>query len=227
MSARDDILAAVGVSAVGGTAPSTDEIERESAALLARVAALRPPRMTAAAAEVFRTRVTAPAVGATVCDVDSLAQVPAAVHTYLAERNLPARIALQPHPRLLELDWSGINTHRDIAVDEAASVCIAPYAVAETGSLALRSGPDMPVLFAFLPLHHIVVLEARNIVPWLEDCAALEARQPAPHKLILVTGPSGTTDIEGTLVRGAHGPAHLHIVLVDSLDHQSPLNHQS
>jgi Cysteine-rich domain/LUD domain len=30
----------------------------------------------------------------------------------------------------------------------------------------------------------------------------------------LVTGPSGTTDIEGTLVRGAHGPGHLHVVLV-------------
>jgi L-lactate dehydrogenase complex protein LldG len=31
----------------------------------------------------------------------------------------------------------------------------------------------------------------------------------------LITGASGTTDIEGSLVKGAHGPRDLHIVLVD------------
>jgi L-lactate dehydrogenase complex protein LldG len=29
-----------------------------------------------------------------------------------------------------------------------------------------------------------------------------------------VTGASGTTDIEGALVKGAHGPGWLHVVLV-------------
>ncbi|MCB5944218.1 LUD domain-containing protein [Acidocella sp. KAb 2-4] len=92
----------------------------------------------------------------------------------------------------------------------------APYAVAETGSLVFRSGPDMPVLFALLPCHHLVVLEAASIVPWLEDAAALEAQRPATSNLKFVNGPSSATDIEGTLVRGAHGPGFLHIILVGS-----------
>ena len=32
----------------------------------------------------------------------------------------------------------------------------------------------------------------------------------------LITGASGTTDIEGSYVRGAHGPGFLHVVVVGS-----------
>ncbi len=35
-----------------------------------------------------------------------------------------------------------------------------------------------------------------------------------PRAHYWVTGVSGTTDIEGTYVRGAHGPRFLHVVLV-------------
>ena len=31
---------------------------------------------------------------------------------------------------------------------------------------------------------------------------------------LLITGPSGTTDIEGSYVRGAHGPGFVHVILV-------------
>ena len=37
---------------------------------------------------------------------------------------------------------------------------------------------------------------------------------PAPRNVNLITGASGTTDIEGSYVRGAHGPRFLHVVLV-------------
>ena len=37
-----------------------------------------------------------------------------------------------------------------------------------------------------------------------------------PRNAILITGPSGTTDIEGSYVRGAHGPGFLHVLLVGS-----------
>ena len=39
--------------------------------------------------------------------------------------------------------------------------------------------------------------------------------EPAPRNVNLVTGASGTTDIEGVLVRGAHGPRSLHVVVAD------------
>ena len=35
---------------------------------------------------------------------------------------------------------------------------------------------------------------------------------------ILITGPSGTTDIEGSYVRGAHGPGFLHIIITGTDD---------
>ncbi len=210
MSARDAILAAVG----GASRPKGD-LAREAAALLERVPGLRPDRVTGRPAEAFLARVAGAAIGATATRVAALADVPGAVRAYLDANNLAPTVALQPHPKLGELDWSGLDTHSAIAVDEAASVLIAPYAVAETGSLVFRSGPDMPVLFAFLPLHCLVVVEAASVVAWLEDCAGIEAKRAAPRNLNLITGASGTTDIEGALVRGAHGPAGLHVIFVE------------
>ena len=85
--------------------------------------------------------------------------------------------------------------------------------IAESGSLVFHSGPDTPVLLAFLPLHHVVALRAATILPHLEDYAALAS--PAPRNANLITGASGTTDIEGSYVRGAHGPGFLHVVIVE------------
>ena len=70
------------------------------------------------------------------------------------------------------------------------------------------------LLLSFLPLHHIVVLEERSLLPHLEDYAARMAGQPQPRNAILITGPSGTTDIEGSYVRGAHGPGFLHVLMI-------------
>lgn len=209
MNARDAIFAAV-----GRASGSKAEIDREAAALIDRVPPLRPDRVAGDPGAAFLARLTSPAIDGTAACVPSLAEVPGAVRAYLDAHALPARIALQPHPVLRALDWSGVEAHASIAADEAAAVLLAPYAIAETASLVFRSGEDMPVRFAFLPLHCLVVLEAANVVAWLEDCAALEARRPAPRNLNLITGPSGTTDIEGALVRGAHGPANLHVIFV-------------
>jgi L-lactate dehydrogenase complex protein LldG len=115
---------------------------------------------------------------------------------------------------LLSLDWSAFATHGTIAADEPAAVGRALWGIAETGSLVFHSGPTCPTLFAFLPLHHIAVVGASNILPYLEDYRTAAAGLPIPRNVNFVTGPSGTTDIEGTLVRGAHGPACLHVIVV-------------
>ena len=43
----------------------------------------------------------------------------------------------------------------------------------------------------------------------LEDYAAQVRAEAAPRNVNLITGASGTTDIEGVLTRGAHGPRKL------------------
>ena len=36
-----------------------------------------------------------------------------------------------------------------------------------------------------------------------------------PRNMCLISGVSGTTDIEGVLVQGAHGPEILHIIIIE------------
>jgi L-lactate dehydrogenase complex protein LldG len=52
------------------------------------------------------------------------------------------------------------------------------------------------------------------ILPHLEDYAEVAARTSVPRNAGLVTGASGTTDIEGSYVRGAHGPRFLHVIVI-------------
>jgi L-lactate dehydrogenase complex protein LldG len=215
--ARSAILAAIRTARRnegGPPPPDAACIAREAALLRAQVAATRPDRLGGGPAHAFLERLTSNAVGATAERVSTLRDFPRAVARYLADFGLASSVAMQPHPDLLALDWHAIDIHPHIGIDEAAAVGLAVGGIAETGSLVFHSGVHSPTLFAFLPMHHIVAVEARCLWSWLEDYADAFAGHPQPRNVNLVTGPSGTTDIEGTLVRGAHGPGHLHVVLV-------------
>ena len=89
--------------------------------------------------------------------------------------------------------------------------------LADTGSLALVSGPGRGRIASLLPPMHVAVLRADQIVPSFGACLAAH-----PHiadegsNLVLITGPSRTADIEMTLTRGVHGPGHVHVVIVRS-----------
>ena len=100
------------------------------------------------------------------------------------------------------------------APDEAAAISVALWGIAETGSVVIHSAPDQPILGAMLPRHWLVVVEESRILPFLDDYAA--NAKPAPRNAVLITGSSGTTDIEGYFVRGAHGPGFVHVLLIAS-----------
>ena len=212
--ARAAILARLAGGPAAEPAAEPAAIAAEAAALLGRVAATRPDRVRGAPDAAFLDRLATPPIGGSGERIASIDELPAAVGRYLAAHALPARVALQPHPDLHRLDWSAIATHADIAADEPAAVGLAVGAIAETASLVFHSGPDCPTLFAFLPMHHIVAVRAETVWAWLEDYCTATGATPPPRNVNLVTGPSGTTDIEGVLVRGAHGPGHLHVVMI-------------
>ena len=86
--------------------------------------------------------------------------------------------------------------------------------IAETGSLIFRSSPDTPMLHNYLGLHHIAVLQRESVARYLEEAIAGAEDDAMPRILSLVTGTSGTADIEAVNIRGAHGPRYLHIVVV-------------
>lgn len=87
--------------------------------------------------------------------------------------------------------------------------------IAESGSIAVVSGPGRSRLASLLPPVHVAVLTLARLHRSLADL--LSACPTAIHdgsNFLLITGPSRTADIEMTLTRGVHGPGELHVVLV-------------
>ncbi|AOF94740.1 LutC/YkgG family protein [Sphingobium sp. RAC03] len=200
MSARNAILARL-----EGPKP----IASEAVSLLD---APERPAVDASALEAeFLARLALPSVNASHDRIASLADLPAAIARYLTGQQEPLTLCCPPDPRLTVCDWSAFTLHADAAADEGATLAIARKGIAETGSLIFETSPIAPMLPNFLTLHHIVLLASRDIAAHLED-APLPGPQPRAHYWI--TGVSGTTDIEGTYVRGAHGPRFLHVILL-------------
>jgi len=173
---------------------------------------------------------------AVVTRLNAEAEIPTAVQQILSDRQLPAHIRLGLDERLQKLDWA---EHKMLTAEtgkaepgDGASLSAAVAAVAETGTLALVSGPENPTSLNFLPETHIVALWRRDVVSAYEDVwdqlrahyrdalpegwdAAQRQNSPWPRMVNLITGPSRSADIEQTLLMGAHGPKNLHILLID------------
>lgn len=163
------------------------------------------------------------ALSGTVDRVASADDVPSAVADYLAQENLPATLRAAPSPAINDLPWDKrpaltVSYGRSHGQDEVG-ITPAFAAVAETGTLMLRSGPDHPTTLNFLPDTHVVVLRASQVVgPYEDGWAKLRAAGAMPRAVNFVSGPSRTADIEQTIQLGAHGPRRLHIVLIDDGD---------
>jgi L-lactate dehydrogenase complex protein LldG len=160
-------------------------------------------------------------LGVELIEVDAAENVPAAIAAYLQRLALPARLRCGADPLWAALPWDSAPS---LVVDSGAAqdgdttgLSRAVAGVAETGTLALVSGPDNPVTLGFLPDTHIVVLQASSIVGHYEEAFALVSAQTGgavPRTLNLVTGASRTGDIGGKIVMGAHGPRRLAVFLL-------------
>jgi L-lactate dehydrogenase complex protein LldG len=160
-------------------------------------------------------------LGVDLIEVGTAAEIPVAVSEYLIGLGLPLRLRRGADPLLARLPWADAST---LVVDigaaedgDAVGLSRAVAGVAETGTLALASGPDNPVTLGFVPDTHIVVLRVDAIVGSYEEACAMvlaETGGVMPRTLNLVTGASRTGDIGGKIVMGAHGPRRLAIFLL-------------
>ncbi|MEI9902123.1 MAG: LUD domain-containing protein [Hyphomicrobium sp.] len=155
--------------------------------------------------------------------MSAAADAPTAIARYLALHGLPPRLRRGDDALLGGLPWEtapGLIVDRGPAQDgDAVGLSRAVAGVAETGTLALVSGPENPVTLSFLPDTHIVVLREAAILASYEEAIArvlAEHDGALPRTLNLVTGPSRTGDIGGKIVMGAHGPRRLAVVLIGS-----------
>ncbi|HWO71273.1 MAG TPA: lactate utilization protein [Actinomycetota bacterium] len=91
----------------------------------------------------------------------------------------------------------------------------AALGVAATGSVLLRAGPDASRAASLLPPVHVAVLPEGRLVPGFEELfAAMPDLARGASQTVMVTGPSRTTDIERTLVRGVHGPLRVVVLAI-------------
>jgi len=113
-------------------------------------------------------------------------------------------VTLAPTPAQIEAAQTGIT--------------FACMAIANYGTVVLRSRSDATEAASLFPNLHVAVLRGSDVVPDMN--AAFDGLGPAvrkhPHSLIFATGPSATADM-GALVTGAHGPRHVHVIVVDEL----------
>ena len=163
------------------------------------------------------------------------AEAQAAVVTALQQRNITEVIAWDD-PLLDELGMptaarqAGIawiaatpemspEVYREAAANAGAGITGVDWAVADTGTLALLSGPGRPRSASLVPSVHIALVRKSLLRPnaagLFKELTALSAAGGIPSSLNLVTGPSRTADIEHILVRKVHGPGELIAVLLE------------
>ena len=177
--------------------------------------------------------------------VSRLDEVPAVLARIAAERGVhevvgwdPAALgwdlqaALAPHGLTVHpAPPGGAEADRKSHLEDAAraplGVTGVDWALAETGTLILASGPGRPRSTSLLPDTHVAVFGPGALLETLEQVGMmLEARHADPvlagdgGAINFITGPSRTADIELTLTRGVHGPKEVHVVFVDGLERQ-------
>lgn len=159
-----------------------------------------------------------------VARVAAMQDVPQAVAEYLHGRGLGNRAVAWPSMKDLKWNAAGLDVEarppvRDEPTPDLVGITGCFAAIAETGTLAMLSGPDTPASMALLPETHIAVVAQSRIVAYMEDVFALlrHERGAPPRALNFISGPSRTGDIEQTIVLGAHGPYRVHLIIVESV----------
>ena len=176
-----------------------------------RPAVYRAPPTEGDLAESFAKKLSAQY--ADVRMLDSMAEVPAAIADILRGRNMAPMVHIPPDSELASLQLANVEIRCEPPGQFDAAVTVAPFAIAETGTLAYVAGKGAPASWHFRPVLEIAIVRAGTIVAELED--VLRALQGGlPSTLNLVSGPSRTGDIEQTMELGAHGPKALAVLVV-------------
>ncbi len=105
--------------------------------------------------------------------------------------------------------WDGSTAMRSVTERAVLGITGCAWAIAATGSVALYSTPETGLLPSVLPPSHLVLVRVDDVVETVADGLRRVPRPAMPPLMKIVTGPSMTADIEGTLVTGVHGPGRV------------------
>ncbi|EMA60213.1 LutC/YkgG family protein [Halorubrum lipolyticum] len=111
-----------------------------------------------------------------------------------------------------------VETDPTVAELEAAAtgVTAAGYGIADYGSVVIQGGADGEEPVSLYADEHVAVIAASDVLPDMDatfDRLAEDIRG-GTGQAIVATGPSATADM-GALVKGAHGPIDVTVVLLE------------
>lgn len=100
-----------------------------------------------------------------------------------------------------------------------AGISWAAFAIAETGAIVEFTTDDALRLVSALPLVHISLLRASDLISTLKEAAApirnFYEENSLNANVSFISGPSRTADIEMRLILGVHGPAETHAIIIN------------
>jgi L-lactate dehydrogenase complex protein LldG len=151
---------------------------------------------------------------------ENISEFESAINLLVKSRNLENIYAWEKEiePLLIK---SKIPFKKDVEdfLNANVGITTCEYLVARTGSLIVSSKSASGRRLGIYPPVHIVIAYTSQIVEDIKDgLSAIKLKYKEaglPSMVGLVTGPSRTSDIEKTLVMGAHGPKELILFLID------------
>lgn len=156
---------------------------------------------------------------AEVLQVQGVADLPGAIATALNGAGVESAVLSPAFPKA----WLPASFHflRDdgLAIKDiegaAAVVTTCEAAVASTGTIILvHSEKESRRALTLLPNRHICLIRRDQVFELLSEALAAIASD-ATKPITTISGPSATSDIEMTRIRGVHGPHYLTVILFD------------
>jgi L-lactate dehydrogenase complex protein LldG len=114
--------------------------------------------------------------------------------------------------------WAAADWQPREMAELSASVIGAEALLADTGSCLIACATAEDRLLCYLPPACVVIAGVEQLAEHLPaawaDVLARAAEPALRGELVIVTGPSRTSDIEKILTLGVHGPKRLVVILV-------------
>ncbi len=104
---------------------------------------------------------------------------------------------------------------RNFAAQADVGLSSTSAAIAETGSVLIKSGPGQSRVATLFPPVHVVLLPTSHLTTDLFTFTT-SRKGDLPANMTFVSGPSKTADIEQTMAIGVHGPKRFIVILYNA-----------
>jgi L-lactate dehydrogenase complex protein LldG len=156
-----------------------------------------------------------------IIQIETEQELPTAVAQALTQANQQNLLAPAAFPTQWLPTDPPVQLDHNLSIDEVdcaeAVLTTCEVAVASTGTIILvHGGAQGRRMITLLPDHHICLVRRDQIVELVPQALAAIASQ-STHPITTISGPSATSDIEMTRIRGVHGPRRLTVILYGPL----------